>query len=61
MRGTVAKKLRRFSKADMQDQPWVEYNSVRLSPFTEKTMTVLDQGCQKAFYKTLKKIWKKFS
>jgi len=60
MRGSVAKKLRRFAKTDMQDAPWEDYNSVRRSPFSEQTCTILDQGCQKAYYKTLKKIWKMF-
>ena len=60
MRGVRAKSLRRVAKADMQDQPWVEYNTIRRSPFSENTMTVLDQGCQKAFYKMLKRIWKMF-
>lgn len=60
MRGTVAKRLRRFSKTDLKDQPWVEYNIVRRSPFSQHTTVVLDQGCQKAWYKTLKQIWKMF-
>ena len=60
MRGTVAKKLRKFAKADMPDAPWIEYTAVRRSQFSDEVCTVLDQGCQKAYYKTLKRIWKLF-
>lgn len=58
MRGSVAKKLRTFAKKDIPESPWAEYTEVRRSPRAYYTMTVLDQGCQKAWYKTLKKIWK---
>lgn len=60
MRGSVAKKLRRFAKADMEETPWVEYSTIKRSPHSEQYMVVLDQECGRSYYKMLKRIWKFF-
>lgn len=60
MRGTRAKKLRKFATRDLQDQPWVLYDTVRRSHHSPNTTTILSPDCQKSWYKVLKKVWKMF-
>jgi len=65
MRGTVAKKIRRFAEADTPDLPSsVVYTTIitgqdwkRRAGVTPNYTTVLDQ-CTRQYYKLLKKIWK---
>nr|BDD44080.1 hypothetical protein 4 [Gammaproteobacteria bacterium] len=58
MRGTVAKRLRKFAKADTPHlTTQVVYTTVRLSHNSPNKTVVLDQ-CQRQYYKLLKRIWK---
>lgn len=58
MRGTVAKRLRKFAKADTPDlTSEVVYTTVRRSYHSPHTTVVLDE-CTRKFYKVLKRVWK---
>ena len=58
MRGTVAKRLRRFAKLDTPDLPdTVVYTKVRMSAHSSNTTQVLDE-CKRQYYQLLKRLWK---
>lgn len=58
MRGTVAKRLRKFAEKDTPDLPAeVVYTTVRLSSHSPNETQVLGE-CRRQYYQLLKRIWK---
>lgn len=64
MRGTVAKRLRKFSHHDTPDLPLVGYTTVVRGQEYKRVMgvkpneTVVLTECGRQYYKLLKRIWK---
>lgn len=59
MRGTVAKRLRRFAKEDMPTFEWEAYTEVTPNPRKPESKSVrLLPECQKYHYRFMKHVWK---